>query len=445
MATKKISELNALTTPESDDLIAIVDASATETKKITYGNISKHIVNVGTEVEEDSRVNFIHSRNLFDKNNVVVGYINADGSINSSDTNYKTSDFILVKPNTTYYITASGTSRAKYFNSSKTPLNTSSYQDIDVGANAGSFTTPANCYYIRKSMTNARLDDLMLNKGSTATSYEPYVTNEINIDNEKYTDTLNVGTSVNSKSRVNVLKGKNLFDKDNVNKINAYLPSSTGEIGSNASAITIYIPCEKNTIYTISKGVSDRFIVGTTINVPAVGVESTFIVRDDSATLKTITTGNNANYLCIYYSASNQNIDNTIIIEKGSSIITPSINVDGETIVNKNVYSSNEVVIGEWLGKPLYRKVVEITNPTLDAWTNVNHNISNMDFGRIVDATLTRTIYGTTSYIPIGVSNISAGTLFTCDLQKTIIEYKIAGYTNITKLTAVLEYIKTTD
>ena len=64
MATKKISELNALTTPESDDLIAIVDTSATETKKITYGNISKHIVNVGTEVEQDSRVNFIKSKNF---------------------------------------------------------------------------------------------------------------------------------------------------------------------------------------------------------------------------------------------------------------------------------------------------------------------------------------------------------------------------------------------
>jgi hypothetical protein len=137
------------------------------------------------------------------------------------------------------------------------------------------------------------------------------------------------------------------------------------------------------------------------------------------------------------------------MVNEGSSAlpyepyVTPSINVDGEMLVSKNTYSTSEVVIGEWLGKPLYRKVVEITNPTLDAWTNVNHNISNMDFGRIVDATLTRTIYGTTSYIPIGVSNISAGTLFTCDLQKTIIEYKIAGYTNITKLTAVLEYTKT--
>ena len=41
MANKKISELSALTTPASDDVLAIVDVSGTaETKKITVANLT---------------------------------------------------------------------------------------------------------------------------------------------------------------------------------------------------------------------------------------------------------------------------------------------------------------------------------------------------------------------------------------------------------------------
>ena len=39
MADKKISDLNALTAPASDDLTIVSDTSATETKKITLANV----------------------------------------------------------------------------------------------------------------------------------------------------------------------------------------------------------------------------------------------------------------------------------------------------------------------------------------------------------------------------------------------------------------------
>lgn len=371
MATKKISELNALTTPESDDLIAIVDASATETKKITYGNISKHIVNVGTEVEEDSRVNFIHSKNLYHcdyvatKNQVTSTYNGSTLTINGTTRgdffNVAFSEIPKLKLKAgTYTLSVHFDSGTKTGTQSIVLRNYSTTTNIIdatlVDGYSNSFTLNSDteviaCLYLRagsQTLTNFKMN-IQIEQGNQATSYEPYnIPNQIVVDNETFTDTIKVSNEVDGKSRVNVIHSRNLFNKDNVNKINAYLPSSTGAIGSNASAITIYIPCEKNTIYTISKGVSDRFIVGTTINVPAVGVESTFIVRDDSATLKTITTGNDANYLCIYYSASNQNIDNTIIIEKGSSIITSSIAVDNETFtdtikVGTNVDSRSRV------------------------------------------------------------------------------------------------------
>tara|TARA_B110000285_G_scaffold125631_1_gene141667 strand:+ start:476 stop:1072 length:597 start_codon:yes stop_codon:yes gene_type:complete len=43
MANKKISELNSITTPDDNDVVVIVDTSATETKKITYSNFKSSI------------------------------------------------------------------------------------------------------------------------------------------------------------------------------------------------------------------------------------------------------------------------------------------------------------------------------------------------------------------------------------------------------------------
>lgn len=51
-----------------------------------------------------------------------------------------------------------------------------------------------------------------------------------------------------------------------------------------------------------------------------------------------------------------------------------------------DVYSTEETVIGTWLGKPLYRKILVIGSlPPKDKETDYPHNISNLDiFTRIV-------------------------------------------------------------
>lgn len=117
----------------------------------------------------------ICGKNLFDKNSISTGYLNADGTL-SSDQAYKTSDFIAVKPNTAYYKTYTASPRTKYYNSTRQPLNTTTYQDISIGGAAGTFTTPANAAYVRFSFPVAgiNLDTTQLELGSTATTYEPY-------------------------------------------------------------------------------------------------------------------------------------------------------------------------------------------------------------------------------------------------------------------------------
>lgn len=45
MADKRITQLNELTSPASDDLFAVVDISDNETKKVSYGNLTDSLSN----------------------------------------------------------------------------------------------------------------------------------------------------------------------------------------------------------------------------------------------------------------------------------------------------------------------------------------------------------------------------------------------------------------
>lgn len=135
----------------------------------------------------------------------------------------------------------------------------------------------------------------------------------------------------------------NLFDKDNVNKLNAVLDVSS--IVANPSGKSFYIKVKSDTAYTISrKIVGSRFVVGTTANLPAAG--ETIIDRkvNNEGSSITLTTSKNVNYLVVYYlynsSENEEEILDNIKIEKGT-VATPyspcgmgSAEVD---VVNKNL------------------------------------------------------------------------------------------------------------
>lgn len=135
----------------------------------------------------------------------------------------------------------------------------------------------------------------------------------------------------------------NLFDKDNVNKLNAVLDVSS--ITANPSGKSFYIKVKSDTAYTISrKIIGSRFVVGTTANLPAVG--ETIIDRkvNNEGSSITLTTSKNVNYLVVYYlynsGENEEEILDNIKIEKGT-VATPcspcgmgSAEVD---VVNKNL------------------------------------------------------------------------------------------------------------
>ena len=116
-------------------------------------------------------------KNLFDKNNIFVGYLREDGTV-WSDTAYRTSAFMPIRPNTTYYKTSTVSPRTKYFDINKVPLNTTTYWDVPTGGSAGTFTTPDNAYYLRFSFPftgSSAIDaDTIMVKEGTDTTYEPY-------------------------------------------------------------------------------------------------------------------------------------------------------------------------------------------------------------------------------------------------------------------------------
>lgn len=95
--------------------------------------------------------------------------------------------------------------------------------------------------------------------------------------------------------------GKNLFNKDNANVLNAYFTASSTTITSGSSDRTIYIPCNPNTTYTISKKSSPNArAIGYTSTIPAIGNSVSGAINiTANTTTGTITTGNDAKYLVL--------------------------------------------------------------------------------------------------------------------------------------------------
>lgn len=129
------------------------------------------------------------------------------------------------------------------------------------------------------------------------------------------------------KIPINV-KSDNLFNKNNANILNAYFSSDAKTITSSQNAKVLFVSCKSNTTYTITKVVSKRFRILTTETLPAVNTVGIDVYDDATASLITITTSSNVNYLCVYYyyngvdTLTEQQILNSIVIKEGS--IAPS-------------------------------------------------------------------------------------------------------------------------
>lgn len=121
---------------------------------------------------------------------------------------------------------------------------------------------------------------------------------------------------------------------------------------------------------------------------------------------------------------------------------TNSLEVSGVDVGNK--YSTNEVVIGNWLGKPLYRKVLQLTElpggstPTV----TVAHGINNFEYaitlrGFYLNDTTTLLLpfmsdYDVTAQITLSINDTNIVLLGGLNYQSSITGYIIVEYTKTT-------------
>ena len=196
--------------------------------------------------------------------------------------------------------------------------------------------------------TSLTLDDTRVGKikstlkGNTSQSGTPTPTSPIPIN------------VVSGDNEINVV-GKNLFDKDNANILNAYFETSIPNLSSNDNARTLYIECLPNTTYTITKLRSQQFNVGCTNTEPIIGTTIQKIengplgVYDGNTEVNyTYTTNSTAKYLLVRYAYATQvDLDlmlSSIQIEYGSSASTYepylgntyNINLPVENLFNKD-------------------------------------------------------------------------------------------------------------
>ena len=254
--------------------------------------------------------------------------------------------------------------------------------------------------------------------------------------------------------------GKNKFNKDDV-LMSIGLNSFTGEtMFVPELATTDFIEVCPNTFYTVNWEVTD--ICYYTEN-------KTFISSNVSD--KTFFTPSNCKYIraTVYIDALNSQLQ----LEPGIKSTTYESYTEKEILVKSNdvfeiflkvnnllnnEYSTEERRIGTWIdGKPLYRKVIQTTTPTVttngtSVWQQVV--MQNVKFGRVTDCQMLSNLANGTLLSPITRSTLSSGLnqfITVSFVNKTSnntgvfqIESSSTTYNNRT-VYAVIEYTKTTD
>ena len=187
------------------------------------------------------------------------------------------------------------------------------------------------CEVANTIQVNNEIIKPMIELGSTATPYEQYCGGTPSPNPSYPQDIHNV-----SGDNDIVVCGKNLFDKDNANKVNDAYISASGKISTASNNKIIYIPCKPNTTYTITKILSQRYRVATYSSVPQLNSETSNYAGEYSDTSITITSGANDTYLAVWYynggldTLTEQQILDSIQIEYGNQA-TPYEAYNGTT------------------------------------------------------------------------------------------------------------------
>lgn len=197
-----------------------------------------------------------------------------------------------------------------------------------------------------------------------------------------------------------------------------------------------------NVVYSGTKHVSSA--ITNIIDDLTESIESN--TTDITENYEELTTTINDNYIALSstidsnYSVLSENKQDVLTAGQNITIENNVISASGGGGGNSNIYSLNETVIGEFLGKTLYRKVYFISTAGISigtSKTDVNQYVTNRDeIETIVTATLIRptgvnavgnfTSQGA-AYIESGVIKLYSGSTSTNNMTHFLLEYTKKG------------------
>lgn len=187
-----------------------------------------------------------------------------------------------------------------------------------------------------------------------------------NIENEINDSSVVVSATepTTDRKKIWIQKGKNLFDKNNANILNAATSGDTGKIVANNNKMRlVYIPCKPNTIYTSQKIQGQNNNLSYTKELPQIGTEFYGRVLNSTGTTCTITTGADAKFLVLVLinlkietSLTLQQVLNSIQIEQNS------VATEYEPYVEPKIYIKNDNDVYEEFTKDVKYERIELSD-----------------------------------------------------------------------------------
>lgn len=175
---------------------------------------------------------------------------------------------------------------------------------------------------------------------------------------------------------VEEITSSNLFNPNDVFFKNWLDESGQPKTGNEKDILTNFIKVKPNTKYTISGfGSTEQYLI--VVGYSSSKTFNSMLVPSQASGTQTIsfTTNTTDEYIRCAFSDVNMGSE-TLQIEKGEA--TPY--KPHKEFSNKQHYSTNEQIIGEYLGKPLYRKTITVSKNQL-----LSGDTTSIDLGFIVE------------------------------------------------------------
>lgn len=300
-------------------------------------------------------VDDISGKNIYNGLYELGAYNVTTGQKETNNLCYRNVVPIEVKSLTNYVFSLNGTKiteigRIFYLDANGSMLSTETF--------TGTFTTPANCYYVNWHSTALRTDypsglsKAQIEQGSEATTYTPYM---------QPVKKTSIGVKEDTTFYANDFKCRNLYNENT--DIIGYIINQSGNIVVTAGYRTSQlIEVKPNNKYVVSRVFNSSSGGEDLMRVAYYQSDGTFIERPNSVDNPwIITTPSNCYYVRVSYNylKSTSTVNSQVQLEIGEATpYTPYKNFE-----NEEIYSTNEVKIGKWIdGKDLYRKVYKMTN-----------------------------------------------------------------------------------